>query len=196
MHRAARLAHARCRPYLEIFAYLLSRGADPAILTFTRDRAATGGAADEEEQSEDPLGVGFSPDADETPLSVFDVATPLGLGWRPGRLRARLRALAAEHASVPKAPAFVYDGPWVGPLGLKLARAWAATAPDAFADPPGGWVPHPGWGFEGAELGAARPAARAPWRPAGDADGGCFERPGTPAEVAARDAAQRRAAGM
>ena len=176
-------AHCRDLPYLEIFEELLRRGGDASLLTYEGWDDVRGGCG--------RVGV---------PQSVYDVATDAGLGWKPGRLRATLRALVARHASVAKARPFRYEGPSVGPNGLALTMQWASQEdpylaaagvsktkqPSAFKVPPPNWVPPLGAGWPGSE--GAQPLARRPWRAAGDDDESGFDRPCTEAELKAQEA--------
>ena len=43
-----------------------------------------------------------------------------GRGWEPGQLKARLQALVNKHAGVVKRPAFMYNGPPIGPVAAEV----------------------------------------------------------------------------
>ena len=111
LHRCARLAHCRARPYLELFDYLLSVGADANILTYEGSDDGRAGR------------IGW-------PQSCFDLCADVGLGWRPGRLRRVLRALVKAHAGVPKPPAFRYEGPLMGEEGMAVMATWVESGRD------------------------------------------------------------------
>jgi len=113
LHRCARMAHSRSRPWLEVFEFLLSRGGDADILTY---EGWEDGAAGK---------IGW-------PQSVFDVCADVGVGWQPGRLRRTLRALVDKHRAVPKQPVYRYEGPPIAPAGFAMMAAWAALPESAF----------------------------------------------------------------
>ena len=77
LHRCARLAHVTQPPYMEIFEYLLQKGADPSIRTFQTSEPP-GGAAD----------VGT---AERGLQTVLDVCVEKGRGWRTGQVRSTLQ---------------------------------------------------------------------------------------------------------
>lgn len=169
LHRCARMAHVTQRPYLAIFEYLLSNGADPNIKTYDgRD------IRDRDDTTEMRTGA---------PLSVYDVCVEKGRGWRSGNVRSKLQACAKKYQKVPKRPAYVYAG--VQKFGIKAASVlsvWQTLRPNY---PPDLWMPTPEPGFEGSQ--GMRLLVKEPWRPAGDNDGSCFLRPMTDEELASDD---------
>ena len=158
LHRCARMVHYRHAPYMEIFEYLLQRGADPNI----KSRSSPGYSELGYPQVSTPL----------------DLVVKKGFEWNVGEVREKLAALISKYAHVPKAPAWEYTGPPQGQEATRVLEVWKRLPklypPDNWRPPPPpGYVGSPGW----------RVHAISPWRPAGDDDGSCWLRPMTPEEL-------------
>ncbi|KAL4452734.1 hypothetical protein ABPG75_008396 [Micractinium tetrahymenae] len=173
--RAARVAHYQDRPHMELFEYLLQKGADASILSFP-PRKATG-----------PPGLLSDPEAVAPILLVpelrgpkgpLEVAANKGFGWEVGAVRAKLAELIERYRAVPKPPAVVYRGPGTAEEGKRLYEAWESL-PKLY--PPDNWRPPPPAGYEDAQ--GIRRLSVEGWRPAGDGDGSGYMRPMTEEEL-------------
>ena len=164
LHVCARCAHDRQRPFLEIYELLLRHGADPALLT--------------DECADDLIRGGVA-----APRSVYDVCVRRGRGWEEGRVREVLREMAGRHAEVPKAPAWRYEGPMMGPRAIEVIEAWKEL-PKLY--PPPNWLPPPEAGYRDSR--GMREASEQPWQPAGTkGDGSRLLRPMTDEELKAQE---------
>lgn len=107
LHRCARVAHYKHRPFLEIFEFLLQHGADPDILSFP-DKGK----------------------GNTKRLTVLDVVVEQGYGWEKGEVRDRLSALVLKYGSSSssscsaKPAAYVYQGPPMREEAMRVLKIW------------------------------------------------------------------------
>jgi len=85
LHRCGRVAHYRHAQFLETFEYLLSKGADPELVTY------------------EGAGVGSG-------CTAVELAVKKGHDWEEGEVRRTLQGLIEKYSNVKKAPEFVYQG--------------------------------------------------------------------------------------
>lgn len=159
--RTARMAHFTCEPYMEIFEYLLSKGADPDILTYECWEDIVRGR------------VGI-------PQSIYDVCADKGRGWKPGRCRKILRSYVDKYKDVPKEPVYRYEGFHVAPAALKCIEMWKNLEPTY---PPKNWRAPPEAGLPGCD--GMRDMHKEPWKLATEDpdDGSTYLRPMTEEEL-------------
>lgn len=92
LHRCAYVIHYRHAPHFEIFEYLLSRGADPNLLTYG-DNARSG---------------------ENGGLRAIDLVVKKGDGWDEGQVAERVAQLITKYDQTPKMKDYVYTGPPFG----------------------------------------------------------------------------------
>ena len=91
LHRCAYVVHYRHAPYFEIFEYLLSRGADPNLLSYGDNVYDTKGG-----------------------LKTLDLVVKKGDGWGDGEVGEKVAQLIAKYDQTPKKKDYVYTGPPFG----------------------------------------------------------------------------------
>lgn len=91
LHRCAHVAHYTHAPFMDIFEYLMSKGADPNLLTW-----------------KDPVNG-----------TVMDLAVKKGHGWEEGQVRQALHELTVKYQNTPKEADYVYSGPPYGTMYFK-----------------------------------------------------------------------------
>lgn len=173
--RAARVAHYKDRQRMEVFEYLLQKGADASILSFPPP--TTTGLPGWMSNPKAFAPILLVPEL-QGPKGPLDVAANKGFGWEVGAVRAKLAELIERYHDVPKPSAVVYRGPEIAEPGRKLHAAWEAL-PKLY--PPENWRPPPPAGYEDAQ--GIRRLSQQGWRPAGDNDGSAFMRPMTEEEL-------------
>ncbi|PRW61553.1 Malonyl- -acyl carrier mitochondrial [Chlorella sorokiniana] len=161
-----------------VFEYLLQKGADPSLKSFSGP-GPTPALKKPEQLPQPPLLLSNA----QGELGVLDVATSKGFGWEPGAVRAELSRLIEQYRDVPKAPPTVYYGPGMAAPALALMAAWESL-PKLY--PPSNWRPPPPAGYVEAQ--GIRLASKDPWRPAGENDGSAWLRPMTKEELAYQSA--------
>lgn len=108
LHRCARVAHYKHRPFLEIFEYLLQHGADPDIVVLFPDK-------DKHRNKQ---------------LAVLDMVVEHGYGWGKGEVRDCLSALVLKYGSPSssscntKPAAYVYKGAPMGEEAMRVLKIW------------------------------------------------------------------------
>ena len=166
LHRAAAVAHhaGRDRRAIEVFEYLLSKGADPEARTRGGGggKGGGGGGGRGGEVAAASTSSPSSPSSRLLPslsLSVIDCAVEKGHGWEVGEVREMLKRAVRGHSSVPKAPIEGLERereragrPRPAPVaaaGAALLRTWRQLTP-SLPYPPVSWRPPPPAGWAGA----------------------------------------------
>lgn len=102
-------------PLVQVFEYLLQKGADAAIQSFPGPGPSPELKAPQQ-LPQPPLLLSNT----DGELGLLDVATHKGFGWEPGAVRAELTRLIEQYKDAPKAPPTVYYGPHLGERGTSV----------------------------------------------------------------------------